>query len=105
MTFNYGDQVFCERGKILELARNAGLHIVLSEAMLEGYQIYLVEQWCVCVGPGGGKTFLEIYLHFVIVYRVCNRNRPYKTIKVFTGDPSHQVGASKCFSRSRDCAK
>ncbi|RUS20656.1 hypothetical protein BC937DRAFT_94695 [Endogone sp. FLAS-F59071] len=67
MTFKYGDQVLCERGKILKLARNADLQIVQSEAMLEGYQIYLVEQW------------------------VCNRNRPYKTVKVFTGDPSHRI--------------
>ncbi|RUS26124.1 hypothetical protein BC938DRAFT_471196 [Jimgerdemannia flammicorona] len=67
MSIQQGNHVFCERTKILQLAHNVGLQIVQKDALLEGYQVYLVEQW------------------------VCDRDRPYKTVKVFTGDPHHKI--------------
>lgn len=41
-----GRYVFCERGRILDICQDAeGIRIESTDTTLEGYQIYLVEQW------------------------------------------------------------
>ncbi|KAI1317759.1 hypothetical protein EDD11_007933 [Mortierella claussenii] len=63
-----GRFVFCERGRILDICRNVeGIVIESTEAKLEGYQIYLVEQWAI------------------------ERNREVATAVSFTGDPVHKI--------------
>ncbi|KAI9288151.1 hypothetical protein BC943DRAFT_357861 [Umbelopsis sp. AD052] len=59
--------VFVERRAVLNLAHSCGLGIVAEEEWLEGYQLYVVEQW------------------------ICDRNVTSNAIKVFTGDPSHRI--------------
>ncbi|CAG8732181.1 8072_t:CDS:2, partial [Funneliformis mosseae] len=56
---------------ILDLASSCGDGVQVNEEVtLEGYQLYIVEQWA------------------------CDKiQRPYNTVIVFTGDPMHQVKA------------
>ncbi|CAG8474279.1 6950_t:CDS:10 [Paraglomus brasilianum] len=61
------DYVFCEYEGLKNLASD--LNIRESERLLEGYQVYIVEQW------------------------VSDRKRPYNTVTVFTGDTSHKAKA------------
>ncbi|RHZ45191.1 hypothetical protein Glove_688g12 [Diversispora epigaea] len=64
----HGDLVFCEYEKLKSLAKECDLDIVHKEKILEGYQLYIVEQW------------------------VCDKKvRLYNTVTVFTGVPSHQI--------------
>lgn len=37
--------VFVERRAVLNLAHSCGLGIIAEEEWLEGYQLYVVEQW------------------------------------------------------------
>ncbi|KAG0295586.1 hypothetical protein BGZ98_001335, partial [Dissophora globulifera] len=63
-----GRFVFCERGHILDICKNVeGIVIEHTDAKLEGYQIYLVEQWAI------------------------ERNREVSTTVSFTGDPVHTI--------------
>ncbi|RIB23137.1 hypothetical protein C2G38_2242876 [Gigaspora rosea] len=67
MVFNrYGKFVFSERENIITLAQKCGVQVISKEEILEGYQLYIVEQW------------------------VCDR-RPYNTVIVFTGEPTHKI--------------
>ncbi|KAG2178068.1 hypothetical protein INT43_003321, partial [Umbelopsis isabellina] len=59
--------VFVERRAVLNLAHSCGLGIIAEEEWLEGYQLYVVEQW------------------------ICDRGITSNAIKVFTGDPSHRI--------------
>ncbi|CAG8443760.1 2480_t:CDS:10 [Dentiscutata heterogama] len=60
MVFNrYGKFVFSERENIITLAQKCGAEVITNEEILEGYQLYIVEQWA------------------------CDR-RPYNTVTVFT---------------------
>ncbi|CAG8504283.1 7535_t:CDS:10 [Paraglomus occultum] len=61
------DYVFCEYEGLQNLAHD--LNIRESERLLEGYQVYIVEQW------------------------ISDRKRPYNTVTVFTGDTSHKAKA------------
>jgi hypothetical protein len=46
MPFTPGSYVFCERRRISDICYDIeGIRIDHEEAILEGYQIYLVEQW------------------------------------------------------------
>ncbi|GBB87340.1 hypothetical protein RclHR1_01380002 [Rhizophagus clarus] len=67
----YGKFVFPNQKSILERISNCGAGVRnLGEKELEGYQLYIVEQWA------------------------CDKIlRPYNTIIVFTGDPAHRVKA------------
>ncbi|CAG8541985.1 4075_t:CDS:10 [Diversispora eburnea] len=72
MNFNHfirdGDFVFCEYEKLESIAKECDLDIVHKEKILEGYQLYIVEQW------------------------VCDKKvRFYNTVTVFTGVPSHRI--------------
>ncbi|KAF9943419.1 hypothetical protein BGZ67_000099 [Mortierella alpina] len=68
MTLPAGSYVFCERGRITDICKGVeGIRIDSSEATLEGYQIYLVEQWAI------------------------ERNREVATAVSFTGDPTHKI--------------
>ncbi|KAI8602645.1 hypothetical protein EDD21DRAFT_67115 [Dissophora ornata] len=70
MPLTPGRFVFCERGRILDICQNVeGIRIENTEAKLEGYQIYLVEQWAI------------------------ERNREVATAVSFTGDPVHKIMA------------
>ncbi|KAG0251705.1 hypothetical protein BG011_007432 [Mortierella polycephala] len=63
-----GNFVFCERGRITDICKGVdGIRIDTTEARLEGYQIYLVEQWAI------------------------ERNREVATAVSFTGDPVHRI--------------
>ncbi|KAF9388340.1 hypothetical protein CPB97_001195 [Podila verticillata] len=63
-----GKYVFCERGRILDICQDAeGIRIESTDTTLEGYQIYLVEQWAI------------------------ERNREVATAVSFTGDPIHKI--------------
>ncbi|CAG8526197.1 5836_t:CDS:10 [Dentiscutata erythropus] len=67
MVFNrYGRFVFSERESIITLAQKCGAQVIFKEEILEGYQLYIVEQWA------------------------CDR-RPYNTVTVFTGEPTHKI--------------
>ncbi|KAF9354558.1 hypothetical protein BGX34_010947 [Mortierella sp. NVP85] len=67
MPLTAGRFVFCERQRIASICRDVdGIHID-TEATLEGYQIYLVEQWAI------------------------ERNRTVATTASFTGDPVHKI--------------
>ncbi|KAI8332401.1 hypothetical protein BC941DRAFT_436569 [Chlamydoabsidia padenii] len=59
--------VFAERKKALDVASHCGLGILEEETELEGYRIYVVEQW------------------------ICDRKTHSNTVKVFTGDKSHKI--------------
>ncbi|SAM06869.1 hypothetical protein [Absidia glauca] len=59
--------VFSERKKALDVASHCGLGILEEETELEGYRIYVVEQW------------------------ICDRKTHSNTVKVFTGDKSHKI--------------
>ncbi|KAL0090556.1 hypothetical protein J3Q64DRAFT_1847368 [Phycomyces blakesleeanus] len=59
--------VFVERKRVLTIAATCGLGIVSEKEELQGYQIYIVEQW------------------------MCDRTMPSNTVKVFTGDPTHKI--------------
>ncbi|KAI9300432.1 hypothetical protein BJ944DRAFT_26093 [Cunninghamella echinulata] len=59
--------VFAERQKALFVASLCGLGIIQEETELEGYRIYIVEQW------------------------MCDRKTYANTVKVFTGDKSHKI--------------
>ncbi|CAG8473404.1 6961_t:CDS:10 [Acaulospora morrowiae] len=64
----YGNFVFSEHKNIISLAEECGAQIIDTGRVLEGYQLYIVEQW------------------------VCDKKvRPYNTVNVFTGVPSHKV--------------
>ncbi|KAG0007805.1 hypothetical protein BGZ80_004212, partial [Entomortierella chlamydospora] len=66
MTLIPGRYVFCEQRRITDICKNfEGIHVETIEAKLEGYQIYLVEQWTI------------------------ERNREVATTVSFTGDPAH----------------
>ncbi|KAF9571140.1 hypothetical protein EC968_000998 [Mortierella alpina] len=68
MTLPAGSYVFCERGRITDICKGVeGIRIDSTEATLEGYQIYLVEQWAI------------------------ERNREVATAVSFTGDPTHKI--------------
>ncbi|KAI7821710.1 hypothetical protein BC939DRAFT_202082 [Gamsiella multidivaricata] len=68
MPLTPGRFVFCERGRIIDICRNVdGIRIDNTEAKLEGYQVYLVEQWAI------------------------ERNREVATAVSFTGDPVHKI--------------
>ncbi|KAF9908548.1 hypothetical protein EC991_009693 [Linnemannia zychae] len=68
MPFTPGSYVFCERRRISDICTDVdGIRIDHEEAVLEGYQIYLVEQWAI------------------------ERNREVATAVSFTGDPVHQI--------------
>ncbi|KAG0080948.1 hypothetical protein BGZ90_010714 [Linnemannia elongata] len=68
MPFTPGSYVFCERRRISDICYGIeGIRIDHEEAILEGYQIYLVEQWAI------------------------ERNREVATAVSFTGDPIHQI--------------
>ncbi|KAF9137072.1 hypothetical protein BGX30_010580 [Mortierella sp. GBA39] len=68
MPFIPGSYVFCERRRISDICNDIdGIRIDHEEAILEGYQIYLVEQWAI------------------------ERNREVATAVSFTGDPVHQI--------------
>ena len=46
MTLSAGRYVFCERGRIADICKGVeGIRIDSAEDTLNGYQIYLVEQW------------------------------------------------------------
>ncbi|GJJ70560.1 hypothetical protein EMPS_02909 [Entomortierella parvispora] len=63
-----GSYVFCERGRLVDVCKNVdGIRIESTEVRLEGYQIYLVEQWAI------------------------ERNREVATAVSFTGDPVHKI--------------
>ncbi|KAG0053700.1 hypothetical protein BGZ83_000584 [Gryganskiella cystojenkinii] len=63
-----GSFVFCERDRMVNICRNVdGIRIESTEVKLEGYQIYLVEQWAI------------------------ERNREVATAVSFTGDPVHKI--------------
>ncbi|KAF8953865.1 hypothetical protein BGZ52_011791 [Haplosporangium bisporale] len=63
-----GKYVFCERGRILDICQDTeGIRIESTDTTLEGYQIYLVEQWAI------------------------ERNREVATAVSFTGDPIHKI--------------
>ncbi|CAI2162618.1 6976_t:CDS:10 [Funneliformis geosporum] len=72
MVFNrYGKFIFSKQRSILDLANSCGDGVqVNEEEILEGYQLYIVEQWACDI-----------------------IQRPYNTVIVFTGDPTHQVKA------------
>ncbi|ORZ17030.1 hypothetical protein BCR42DRAFT_450852 [Absidia repens] len=59
--------VFSERKKALDVASHCGLGILEEETELEGYRIYVVEQW------------------------ICDRKTHSNTVKVFTGDKNHKI--------------
>ncbi|KAI7869379.1 hypothetical protein BDF14DRAFT_1880247 [Spinellus fusiger] len=59
--------VFVERNRALTVAATCGIGVITEEAELQGYQIYIVEQW------------------------ICDRITPSNTVKVFTGDPAHKI--------------
>ncbi|CAG8733544.1 13777_t:CDS:2, partial [Cetraspora pellucida] len=61
-----GKFVFAERENIITLAQKCRAQVPINEETLEGYQLYIVEQWA------------------------CDR-RPYNTVTVFTGEPTHRV--------------
>ncbi|KAF9106039.1 hypothetical protein BGX27_009348 [Mortierella sp. AM989] len=66
MPFTPARYFFCERKRIVDICKNVkGIRIESTEAKLEGYQIYLVEQWAI------------------------ERNREVATAVSFTGDPAH----------------
>ncbi|KAF8935236.1 hypothetical protein BGZ58_005154 [Dissophora ornata] len=74
MPLTPGRFVFCERGRILDICQNVeGIRIENTEAKLEGYQIYLVEQWAI------------------------ERNREVATAVSFTGDPVHKTPYGQLF--------
>ncbi|CAG8461016.1 2771_t:CDS:10 [Ambispora gerdemannii] len=54
--------VFCEYKSIKDLATECNISVIHTEQFLEGYQIYIVEQW------------------------VSDRKKPYNTVTIFTGD-------------------
>ncbi|KAG0098794.1 hypothetical protein BGZ93_010347 [Podila epicladia] len=63
-----GSYVFCERGRLLDICKDVeGIRIESTDTTLEGYQIYLVEQWAI------------------------ERNREVATAISFTGDPIHKI--------------
>ncbi|KAF9317930.1 hypothetical protein BG003_000159 [Podila horticola] len=63
-----GSYVFCERGRLLDICQDVeGIRIESTNTTLEGYQIYLVEQWAI------------------------ERNREVATAVSFTGDPTHKI--------------
>ncbi|KAG0039436.1 hypothetical protein BGZ82_008291 [Podila clonocystis] len=63
-----GSYVFCERGRLLDICQDVeGIRIESTDTTLEGYQIYLVEQWAI------------------------ERNREVATAVSFTGDPIHKI--------------
>ncbi|CAG8472679.1 9094_t:CDS:10, partial [Scutellospora calospora] len=62
----YGKFVFSERETLITLAKKCDAQVIIYEETLEGYQLYIVEQW------------------------VCDR-KPYNTVTVFTGDPTHKI--------------
>ncbi|KAG0288340.1 hypothetical protein BGZ96_007868 [Linnemannia gamsii] len=63
-----GRYVFCERQRISDICYDIeGIRIDHEGAVLEGYQVYLVEQWAI------------------------ERNREVATAVSFTGDPIHQI--------------
>ncbi|RIA79518.1 hypothetical protein C1645_840501 [Glomus cerebriforme] len=67
----YGKFIFPKQKSILERVSACGDGVqVLGEKELEGYQLYIVEQWACDV-----------------------IRRPYNTVIVFTGDPAHKVKA------------
>ncbi|CAG8623336.1 12227_t:CDS:10 [Cetraspora pellucida] len=61
-----GKFVFAERENIITLAQKCRAQVPINEETLEGYQLYIVEQWA------------------------CDR-RPYNTVTVFTGEPTHKI--------------
>ncbi|KAF9586126.1 hypothetical protein BGW38_009396 [Lunasporangiospora selenospora] len=70
MPLQPGSYVFCERESIREICKDTpGIHIEHEDVVLEGYQIYLVEQWAI------------------------ERNREVSTAVSFTGDPVHTIHA------------
>ncbi|KAG0200692.1 hypothetical protein BGX33_010837 [Mortierella sp. NVP41] len=74
MPFFPGRYVFCERRRINDICLDVeGIRIEHEEAVLEGYQIYLVEQWAI------------------------ERNREVATAVSFTGDPAHQTPHGQLF--------
>ncbi|KAF9339428.1 hypothetical protein BGZ91_005921 [Linnemannia elongata] len=74
MPFTPGSYVFCERRRISDICYGIeGIRIDHEEAILEGYQIYLVEQWAI------------------------ERNREVATAVSFTGDPIHQTPYGQLF--------
>ncbi|KAF9985008.1 hypothetical protein BGZ65_011960 [Modicella reniformis] len=69
-----GRFVFCERRRINDICQNVeGIRIDSTETTLEGYQIYLVEQWTI------------------------ERSREIATAASFTGDPLHKTGYGHLF--------
>ncbi|KAF9927758.1 hypothetical protein FBU30_002875 [Linnemannia zychae] len=68
MPFTPGSYVFCERRRIHDICQDVdGIRMDHKNVVLEGYQIYLVEQWAI------------------------ERNREVATAVSFTGDPVHQI--------------
>ncbi|KAI8073325.1 hypothetical protein BC940DRAFT_291078 [Gongronella butleri] len=59
--------VYAERERTLHIASYSNLPRLEVETQLEGYRIYIVEQW------------------------MCDRKAPANTVKVFTGDKSHII--------------
>ncbi|KAF9198067.1 hypothetical protein BGZ49_001222 [Haplosporangium sp. Z 27] len=69
-----GHYVFCERKRIYEICKNVeGIRIESTDAKLEGYQIYLVEQWAI------------------------ERNREVATAVSFTGDLVHTTSYGQLY--------
>ncbi|CAG8438109.1 564_t:CDS:10 [Ambispora leptoticha] len=67
MAVRFGSFVFCERKSTNTLARECNIPGICTEQVLEGYQIYIVEQW------------------------VSDRKKPYNTVTIFTGNAEHKV--------------
>lgn len=92
--------VFVERQAVLNLAHSCGLGIIAEEEWLEGYQLYVVEQWYI--------RHFRLWFHVPALiqqcYRICDRGITSNAIKVFTGDPSHRVNDRFIIKTSFTCS-
>ncbi|KAG9293635.1 hypothetical protein G9A89_018972 [Geosiphon pyriformis] len=68
MALEFDEYVFCEQS-ILTLAEECEIPVTFRDKILEGYQLYIVEQW------------------------VSDRKKPYNTVTISTGVASHKVKA------------
>ena len=69
-----GDYVFSDPIAFKHLAQEEGVQIVAENVIIEGYQVYIVEQWA------------------------CSRVHPVFVVTTFTGDETNKV--AKSISRS-----
>lgn len=74
--------------------RSSGkIELVTRDAVVSGYQTYLVEQWCGRLWDGRVESLIAARR------RVPDRARLFKTVTAYTGDKRHLVCYFHCIFR------